>query len=115
MSRPRVIRVDASSVAGQGEGSWVEWKRMTYGERREALEKWLALEEGPERVEFVEALLYGHLVGWNFKDDQGLPLPLPRSVADEADLYDEEVNFLYDTLRQAVLGSLTWDADTQKN
>ena len=32
---------------------------MTYGERREALEKWLSLEEGPERVAFVEGLLSG--------------------------------------------------------
>lgn len=113
MRRPAVVRIDASSV--QGEGAWIEWRRMTYGERKDALEKWLALEEGPERVAFVESLLYDHLSGWNFVDEQGQPLPLPKSAADEGVLYVEEVDFLYDTLRRAITNSLTWDADSLKN
>jgi hypothetical protein len=112
VERLSTIKVDASSV--QGEGAYIEWKRLTWGERRELLTKYAALPE-EQRGEFSREFLYSHLVSWNWVNGNKEIMPLPASQADEEKLYDEEVDFLYKIAGDALLGKLELTDERIKN
>ena len=105
--RPNTIKVDASSV--QGDGAFVEWRRMTWGERREATAA-LAKDEA-DSITFV----IDHIVAWNWVDAEGQPLPTPKVAEDFERLYDEEIQFLADMSRRAINGRLELTQEAEKN
>lgn len=107
MRRPDTVKVDASSV--QGEGAYIEWRRMTWGERKD-----YQAEAQAERLDPVQLIL-NQLAGWNWQDAQGNPLPLPQGEADLDKLYDEEITFLADTARKALSGRLEFTPEAEKN
>ena len=99
--RPNTVKVDASSV--QGEGAYVEWRRMTWGERREAMAA--IANDKAKAIDFF----FGHFAGWNWVDSDGNPLPLPETG------YEEEVKFLTDVSRRAITGELEYTPEAEKN
>ena len=107
MKRSDTIRVDASQV--QGEGAFVEWKRLTYGERRELTQK--ANEKKLNTVEF----LVSRIADWNWIGSDGAPLELPKTVDDLNYLYDEEITFLADIGAKALQGRLELTQEAEKN
>lgn len=106
------IRVDASKV--QGEGAYVDWRRLTWGERRDTREQSTQL-EGEESVEYLLGFVASHIAGWNWTDDQGQPLPLPQSAADLEKLFVEEIDFLLRTATRALRGELELTPEAVKN
>lgn len=81
--------------AVQGKGSWVIFKALTWGETRE-MAKW-AEGTNEEAAKEIEEFLTGKLLDWNWVDDKGEPLPLPKSGKEWMDpLTKEEVEFLMD-------------------
>lgn len=106
--RQNVKTIDSSAV--QGEGSYVVIKRMTYGEARAARDLARRAEKDKDEDAVADAgqdMIANHLMTWNWVDDEGNPLPLPRDDRGVFDrLTDEEVLFL----GQALNGT----ADAQK-
>jgi len=82
----RFFEVDSSEV--QGEGSYVKFCRLTYGEMRPLLERTETL--------LTTDLLAASIVEWNWVDDNGDPLPIPNSDPDvmKTVLVHEEINWL---------------------
>ena len=93
--RKSVKKHDTSEV--QGEGSYVILSSVKVWEIRK-----LRQESANPDVNQVEAgivLLARHVVGWNWVDDEGQPLPVPKddpTVVDE--LTEEESEFLANLL-----------------
>ncbi len=85
------------SEAVQGEGSWVEVSRLTVGEAREADR--LRNDPGVDSFEAVSGIYQNHVRAWNWVDDDGKPLPLPKDDPGVVDkLTDQEFAFLGDCL-----------------
>lgn len=74
------FRVDSEEV--QGPGSWVEFKRPTWG----------MIEDIPDD-DRGKHLLNASIVAWNWTDDDDKPIPLPVNVED---LPQQEANWLID-------------------
>lgn len=93
--RNNVVRRMSESV--QGEGSWVDVRKLSWGVSRDlAL---FSMQQGsgkptPELMEKTEATILAHLVAWNWVDENGTPMPLPTTVDDMRTLTEEEMNFL---------------------
>ena len=105
--RLSIVKIDASSV--QGEGAYILWRRMTWGERRE-----VANDIRADKVDVI-AMLLDLLQDWNWVDADGEKLPLPQVADDLERLYDEEVSFLADVGRRAIEGRLEFTLDAEKN
>ena len=77
----------------QGEGSFVVVSAVKVGEIRKIRKE--AKAEGYDDFEGGLGLLARHIIKWNFVDDDGNPLPLPREHPEVLeDLTDEESKFL---------------------
>lgn len=81
----RTWRVDSEDV--QGEGSWVEFRRLTWSEMQPLLQR-----ENLENIELAGAMING----WNWVDDAGEPLPQPIDNPEvvRTALVQEEINWL---------------------
>jgi hypothetical protein len=81
----------------QGEGSYVEVSRLTVGEAREADR--MRKDPDADSFEAVSDFYQKHVHGWNWVDDDGKPLPLPRDDPAVVDaLTDLEFAFIGDCL-----------------
>lgn len=81
----------------QGEDSWIEVTRLTVGEAREVQTK----RGDPDVDAFVEVgkIYARHIVGWNWVDDDGDSLPLPKNDISVIDsLTDLEFTFIAEIL-----------------
>jgi len=107
VNRQSTVKVDASSV--QGEGAFVLWKRLTWGERK-------AIQRDAQAGELdTLSMLITHIAGWNWVDGDGNALPLPTCEADLEVLYDEEITFLADVATKALSGRLELTPEAEKN
>ena len=100
--RKTTVRLD--STAAQGEGSWVEIRRLTVGDIHS-----LRKVEG-DAYELGENLLRSRLVAWNWVDDKGQPLAQPGEPGFDVafdSVTDEELKFL--------AGAIAGDAEARKN
>lgn len=105
---PRITsrRVDTTDL--QGEGSYVVFRKLTYGAQKEARRfvvignvrerKDLTVEEidkliGEEEKLTIELLTTG-IIDWNWEDEDGKPLPIPTKAEDLDKFTGEEINFL---------------------
>lgn len=98
MARQLTRHVDSTDI--QGEGTWVEFKRMTYGESKRfaALQgvNGMVLEE---QFSLIDSILQSHIAGWNWTDEHGKPLPCPSDDAAVIDnLTNEEMTWLTEQL-----------------
>jgi hypothetical protein len=107
--RPDTVKVDSSGI--QGEGSWVEFRRLTWGERQDIV-KQIGELEGEAYRKFVVEFMLGQLVSWNWVDKNGKPLKMPSNEEALNSLYPEESDFLVNLAVKAVAGRLELtDAD----
>lgn len=107
MERKSSVKVDASTV--QGEGAFVNWRRITWGERK-------ALQQTAKDGELVPLqVLIDHLDSWNWVDNEGNPMPIPSKLDDLNNLYDEEIEFLAEVAAKALTGRLELTQETEKN
>ena len=86
--RQNTKRVKSDEV--QGEDSWVEVRRLTYGEIVT-----MRASSGGDRLEQSAAVVTAIVINWNWVDDAGTPLPLPSvdpSVINQ--LTDAEIAFI---------------------
>lgn len=93
-TRRNIRRVDSTEV--QGEGSWVEIRKATWGETKRMGAE-VAAHEGDQaaQVALSERLIVEHVLGWSWVGDDGIPLPLPSTAPEVLDLLTgEEVAFL---------------------
>lgn len=82
--RKRLVRVDSTEV--QGPGSYVVYEAITVGMMRT-----INMDADGSRNE----LLARTIAEWNWTDDEGNPLPLPKQAPDALDnLLVEEFNWL---------------------
>jgi len=93
--RKRVIRFKSEAI--QGSDSWVEVSRLTVGEARRADK----IKDDPDTDSFAEVveLYQTHVINWNWVDDDGSGLPLPKDDPGVVDgLTADEFGFLGDCL-----------------
>lgn len=85
--RQNTKRVPSDEV--QGEGSFVEIKRLTYGEIK------MLRTASDDRLTQSADVVRTVVVNWNWVDDAGQPLPLPSADPDVLDLLtDAEIGFI---------------------
>lgn len=95
-----------STVEVQGEGSFVVVRPPKWGLLRKAQQQAKAEDKGEAGVTFAEDLLKSTVVEWNWTDDQGNQLPIPREVPEVIDDLDsDEVAFLVEKISGAFSGA----------
>ena len=94
--RQSTKRVDSTAV--QGDGSWVDIKRITYGMGIDA-QALQGVTETPVLDEFNRKLITYLVAGWNWVDDDGNELAVPEDDPGVIDgLLDTEVLWLMQQL-----------------
>ncbi|MDY7078011.1 MAG: hypothetical protein SXV54_13935 [Chloroflexota bacterium] len=89
--RNRIRRFSSDEV--QGKDSWVEVAQLTVGEIRESRE--MGMREDFNPFDWGIQLLSTHVMGWNWVNDAGEPLPQVRDNPDVIEqLSDTEAGFL---------------------
>lgn len=85
----------------QGKDSFVEFRKITYGESKALRLEAKAHKDDEEwQMSSSEALLTDHIVDWNWVDGEGKPLPLPKDDPTVIEiLNDDEITFLTDLVR----------------
>jgi hypothetical protein len=107
VARTSLVKVDTSKV--QGEGAYILWRRITWGERKQIQQ---AAKDGT--YESLRAIV-DYLHDWNWVDGEGNPLPIPSTLDDLDKLYDEEIQFLAEVAAKALTGRLELTEETEKN
>jgi len=102
--RPATIRVDASTV--QGEEAYIEFKRLTWGERKRVREEVQKL-DGGDLLDYFKNFIIEHVADWNWVDENGEALPRLADPGDFERLMDDETEFLFDVASGAVRGELS--------
>lgn len=74
--RKLTMRIPSTEV--QGEGSYVEFAALTYGESKAIVTRVDDTETDSEKIAINERLLIEKIVGWNWVDENDNPLPLPK-------------------------------------
>ncbi len=100
MTRVTSKRIETPSV--QGEGSFIVVKPVSYSMAKKArsyIANKQAVAKDQEKVveeetKFTEDMIFSSLVNWNWTDDAGEPLPLPRKSEDLDLLTMEEVDLI---------------------
>jgi len=80
----------------QGKGSWVTFRKITYGESKALAAESKEHEGDMEwQMQSIERLLCEHVIDWNGVDDAGQKLALPKEDPTVLDmLNDDEIAFL---------------------
>jgi len=97
--RLNVYRVDSSIV--QGEGSFVEIRALTRDQAKEDRKELVAARDlsDDQQEEASDAWIASMVAGWDWVDDNGLPLPLPGTdVSVIGKLSIQELGFLVETI-----------------
>ena len=103
MRLTKTYKIDSSSV--QGEGSFIELKRITYGERREVIAKIQELEDNDTLFAFYLEKVKEFVLDWNWQDENGVPIPLGEFEL----LMPEELSFIVSSIGRLLRGELVLD------
>jgi hypothetical protein len=97
------------SSAVQGDDSYVVVTRLTVGEAKNIHKMQVARGEDNPDIDSLEAVIplyIQHIADWNWVDDDGKPLPLPKQDPGVIDqLTDQEFAYLGDILADEVEAS----------
>lgn len=95
--RQNIITFDSTEV--QGEGSWIKVRMITHGQRKAYVARYgdiigknandIPAEQRAEFQAANDALLVQSVVGWDWIDDNGDALPLPKDDPGVLDLLTE--------------------------
>lgn len=98
MAKRRTAIREIKTTTLQGAGSFVKLRSLTVGEIKKVRETREEIDDG-EKFEVGLDMIIEHLLGWNWVDDDGNPLPLPSEDPAVIDLLtDEECTFLAEKL-----------------
>ncbi len=100
MRQPKTRRIPTDSV--QGPDSYAVIRPPKWGLLRKAQKQAKASDQADAGIAFAEELLVKSVVDWNWTDDEGEPLPLPKddpAVLDDLDA--DEVAFLVEKITGA--------------
>ena len=114
MAQRKTNIVHIPSDEAQGEGSYVEFRSFTWGQQKHVAKTFEQLDaSGTDSLGEIDKLIAAHLVGWNWVDGDGKPLPLPTEADPSSidTLGDAESQFLMDSIKTALRGL---DAETEK-
>jgi hypothetical protein len=100
----RVSRRRVPSEEVQGEGTWVEVVALKYGESKRIQRQLAGLTAGAkgeeQKAKLSEQMIIDHVVAWNWKDDDGNALALPKEKPDVLEeLTADEMVFLANCLK----------------
>lgn len=97
--------VTIPSDAVQGEGSWVKVRAITHGQAKE-LQRLAQAGDLAAIQAASDPLLMAHIVDWNWADETGVPLPLPKNDPTVLDrLLEVETDFLGNAIGSTVTAS----------
>lgn len=97
MNRKMTYKVDSNDIQ---EGSYVELAYVTYGE----VQDYFNAPTPEAAAPIYENILTTHVLDWDWKDDEGNPMPKPKDCIRE--LFPHETRFLWKSLinpREATL------------
>lgn len=106
--RQAIYTIPSADV--QGEGSWVKVRAITRGQLVElaTLAQRYDTLSVEERAQVENQLISDLVVDWNWVDDDGNPLPLPRDHPELiASLPQREVQFLLDAITGETMAKKT--------
>jgi hypothetical protein len=111
--RANVLRVPSDAV--QGEGSYVAFRKPSWGEVKGAeREAKTAEEAGGEALSaYTETTILRHLIEWNWVYEQDKKLKLPKTARDLEGLSRDEMMFLADAVGNLYSGDA--NAGSEKN
>jgi len=106
--RQSIITYDSTSV--QGEGSWIKVRLISHGEQKQFTRAYGGMvgreikDIDPQALETMQeandALICKNVIDWNWVDDDGQPLPLPKDDPAVVDLLTEfEHQFIADAMK----------------
>lgn len=98
----RISTKKFSTAEVQGDGSFVILSSVKVGEQRDYFEQ--KDDEDFDKIEWGVELLIKHIVDWNWVDDDGEPLPLPK---DDPDVIDELTNAESELIAKLLVSSDT--------
>lgn len=122
---PRVTSRRVETPELQGEGSFVVFRKLSHGAVKEVRRfmvigdvkerKDLTVEQIDEMITKEETLtlelVSNGIVEWNWQDDAGNPLPIPKTTEDLDKMTDEEVQYIV----MGCIGQLPQDQQQSKN
>jgi len=106
--RQSIVTFDSTEV--QGEGSWIKVRMITHGEGKAFQRQYSDVMGGIDKVPFErrqefqqasDALVVSQVFDWNWVDDNGEPLPLPK---DEPSVVDALTEFEHRFIGQSLQG-----------
>jgi len=109
--KPLIVRIPTPEA--QGDGAWIKFKRLSWGERR-TIKADIKELKAKELDEYIWAFLFERLVDFNWTDAEGDALPVPKSQADLDDYTDEEIDCLLGAAGKAIRGELTFTDEEKK-
>jgi hypothetical protein len=104
--RQAIITVQSADI--QGPDSWVKVRAVTHGTAQDMKRLAASAVAGDEGAKLAldEAgmqLLIDHVVDWNWVNDQGEPLPIPKNAPDVLDtMLQFEIDFLGEAVGNTV-------------
>ena len=109
------LTVKIPTPDAQGADSWIMWKRLTYGGRKELFAEYIELKDITAQEAFILEYAFENIKEWNWVDAQGEPIPPPKTRDDIVDYTDEEVSELYTIAYKSILGKLVIKDGELKN
>lgn len=107
--RQSIITYDSTEV--QGEGSWIKVRLVTHGEQKQILKEYggvagksvsdIGVEATMEMSAANDRLVASKIFDWNWVDDEGDPLPLPK---DDPTVIDQLTEFEHSFIASAMRG-----------
>jgi len=122
---PRVTSRRVETPELQGEGSFVVFRKLSHGAVKE-VRRFMVIGDVKERKDLTveqidemiakEEMLTLELVSngiaeWNWQDENGNPLPIPKTTEDLDKMTDEEVQYIV----MGCIGQLPQDQQQSKN
>ena len=122
---PRVTSRRVETPELQGEGSFVVFRKLSHGAVKEVRRfmvigdvkerKDLTVEQIDEMIAKEEKLtldlISNGVMEWNWQDENGNPLPIPKTTEDLDKMTDEEVQYIV----MGCIGQLPQDQQQSKN
>ena len=122
---PRVTSRRVETPELQGEGSFVVFRKLSHGAVKEVRRfmvigdvkerKDLTVEQIDEMIAKEEKLtldlISNGVMDWNWQDENGNPLPIPKTTEDLDKMTDEEVQYIV----MGCIGQLPQDQQQSKN
>ena len=111
MRNPLIVTIQTPEA--QGEGAWIKFKRLSWGERRQVRDDISEL-KGIDLDEYIWSFVFERLVDFSWQDADGKALAVPKSKDDIDDYTDEEIDCMLGAAGKAIRGELVFSDEEKK-